>query len=192
MKKQRRRKPLRFLREQPPNREATHQTIRKHRRDEVLFLLGKGYLEKHHVEAADQIEKIWSALSRAAVRLGMTYERRDYDTPKKYHGKTPFDLMTAHEQHIYQHFYKPWAKIVGVRIPSRSSTTWLQLVLDVVVDNYGVATLERAYGLSRGHKVASKYLREGLEHYAKIAGILPPKQHIVGGSLSVPKKVNRC
>lgn len=169
-----------------PNREATSETLKKCRRDEILYLFNRGFLEKHHVEAADEIECIVEALNRASCQLTMLYEPREYDIPKKYHGKTPMDAMTSKEVRLYRTHYLPWRAEMSVKVPARAQITKFDLVMAVIRDNLGVSAVERAYGLPRGNKVVSKHLRAALGKYATIAGIKPPD--IGGRSRNILKK----
>lgn len=163
--------------------EATPETEKKLRRDEVIFLFQKGYIEREHVEAAREIEEIWHAACRSVFRVGMVYEPRDYDIPKKYSGRFPMEAMTDSERRIYRLHYIPWAAEMAAALPAKRHLTQLQLVMDVVADNRHMAAIERLYGIPKGKGLVSKYLRAALGRYAEIAGI-----DVGGRSGFIPKK----
>jgi len=166
------------------NREATPETIRKLRRDELVFLFQRGHLERIHLEAAKEIEEIFHAVSSAVFRAGMKYEPRDYDAPKRYSGSFPTESLCPSERRIYRHNYLPWANEMRGLLPAKRQVTRLQLVIDVVVDNRCVSHIERLYGLPRGKKAVTRHLKDALGRYAEIAGIEP--QHLVDARAPKP------
>jgi hypothetical protein len=65
---------------------------------------------------------------------------------------------------MWEHHYMPWSREVLLEIVSGlSDTRWLQLVLDIVVDNITLRAAKTRYGITHGK--AFGYLVDGLERY---------------------------
>ena len=188
-------KPKKRKRLNPPVEERdkpTEATRYRLRRDQKLRLFQKGVLQRHHMDAADEIERVWMTIEKAASASCMTYEPRLFDIPRKLHGKTPFDHMSEETFRLFRRFFQPWVREMSVRLPARRELTKLSLVYMMVVENLSPYQIERLYGLTRGRRRAGEYLKAALESYARIAGLKPPRPlPIVGGSCPVPAQATK-
>ncbi|MBS4052207.1 MAG: hypothetical protein KGZ69_13515 [Methylomonas sp.] len=184
---------LKFATVQPPNREpvenreATPETLRHFRKDVILRLFERGDLDRHHLDAVDELRRVWNAVDRALFPASRAYERRDYDVPRRYGGLLMAERMREDDYRIWRYRYVSWAAEMGMLLPARRRLIWLQLIREIVVDNLAPGQIEILYGLPRGRRMVSKYLRAGLDKYCRAAGI----RDVVGGSQSVPAKNTR-
>ncbi len=79
--------------------------------------------------------------------------------------------MTEHERHLWQHYYLPWSHELTVEIATGlPGVQWLQLAIDVVVENRTLREVEQLYGLRRGR--AYHFLVAALEKYARRARLV--------------------
>lgn len=130
-----------------------------------MRLYASGKLEYYHLDAAKEIERMWRALGRVMFPSSRGHLPREYNLGKR--NLDPFDRMGLAEVRIWQNRYLPWSKEMGAALLACHRTTKLQLTLDIVLDNYGMRTLEHHYGMRHG--TAPDYLRAALERYAEIA-----------------------
>ncbi len=72
--------------------------------------------------------------------------------------------MSAGERRMWERNYLPWSREVSLEIVSGlGGTRWLQLILDIVVDNMALRAAETRYAIAHGR--AFGYLVDGLERY---------------------------
>jgi hypothetical protein len=145
----------------------TPQTVAKLRRDIVERLRQEGRLSEEQARAAAEVRRVWEAFGR-----GLFPRARELDQPRKPHGGMfvdPVERLTDGEERIWRLRYRPWAREMSVEIVANVvRVSRLQLVLDVVVDNFGVRQVEGWYRLRHGH--ALEHVRSALERYCEIAG----------------------
>lgn len=146
----------------------TPQTVAKLRVDVLKRLLDGGHLREEHVEAAKEIQRVWFALGRGLFprsRWAESLDRVDGTEPFR----DPIDLMNTREERLWRIHYRPWADEVGRLLLGRGgSVSVLQIVLDVVVDNWAPSQLERSYRLRHG--TVRPKLAWALWRYAELAG----------------------
>ena len=125
----------------------TPQTAAKLRRDVLLHLYEKGRLRREHLEAAEEIRRIWQAFSRS---LGATATNPDTLATGRQgaRARQPIEGLTGGEEAIWRNR--------------------LQLVLDIVVDNRSFRQVEGCYRMRHG--AAAAHLQTALHLYARIAG----------------------
>ena len=144
----------------------TPETLIKLRRDVIGRLETKGKLRSEHVRAAKEIRRIWEAFGRGLFP-GIS------DVPRQKHCRSVavdvLDRLNDIEEIIWRTRYRPWAKETSVDIVAGAvRVSRLQLVLDIVVDNYGLRQVEGWYRLRHG--LALGHLRDSLNRYAVLAG----------------------
>lgn len=148
----------------------TPQTAAKLKRDLILHLYEKGRLRREHLEAAEEIRRIWQAFSRS---LGPTAVNIDALATGRQvaQGRQPLEWLSATEEHIWRKRYRPWAReMSNGSCGGTIRVTLFQIVLEIVVDNRSLRRVEGAYRMRHGD--AAKYLEGALTRYAEIAGWL--------------------
>jgi len=74
------------------------------------------------------------------------------------------DRMTQSERYAWEQRYLPWTHDLATEVVSAlPGTRWLQLIIDIVVDNVPLREIETRYGLRHGTALA--YLTNGLDRY---------------------------
>lgn len=152
-----------FPSEAPCNDPPTPQTRRKLRQDVVRRLLERGRLQPHHVEAAEEIRAVHEAVGRGMfpTSQSMMWSGRG---PNQARSRDFLDRMTDAERYAWQHRYLPWTHGMATEIAAGiPGTRWLQLVVDIVVDNATLREIEERYRLRHG--AAQAYLSSGLDRY---------------------------
>jgi hypothetical protein len=143
----------------------TPETRAKLRRDTVRALHEAGRLDDTQLAAALEIRVVLEAVGRGmfptsgfGLTPGVAMQRRP--------GRDFLDRMSAEERRMWQRNYLPWTKAMAVQIAAAlPPVRWLQLVLDIVIDNAGLRDVERRYALRHG--TAADYLRQALEIYGR-------------------------
>jgi hypothetical protein len=147
--------------------EPTAQTVAKLRRDVVERLRQEGRLSEEQARAALEIRRVWEAFGR-----GLFPRTRDLDRPRRPHRgifDDPVERLTDSEERAWRLRYRPWAREMSVEIVAGVvRVSRLQLVLDIVVDNFGIRQVEGWYRLRHGQ--AYDYVRSALARYGEIAG----------------------
>lgn len=146
----------------------TPQTAAKLRRDIVLHLYEKGRLRTEHLEAAEEIRRIWQAFFRS---LGATASNPESLATGRQARQTrqPIEWLTGGEETIWRSRYRPWAReMASLPCGGTVRVTGLQLVLDIVVDNRSLRQIEGFYRMRHG--AAAEHLSTALHLYARIAG----------------------
>ena len=85
----------------------TPETAAKLRQDPILALYIEGFIQSEHLEAYNQIIRIYSAFQRSFLQK-QSLERSG--TAGK---KDPIDRLTAKEAAIWSKCYRPWAEKCG-------------------------------------------------------------------------------
>jgi len=141
----------------------TPQTRARLRCDVVAGLLAKRRLAPRHLEAAVEIRAVLEAVGRGMFPSSAIGDATVAGRSRKA-ARDFLERMTAAERRIWQRRYLPWTRAMALSIAAGlPGVRWLQLVLDVVIDNASLRTVERRYRLRNG--AALDYLREGLERY---------------------------
>jgi hypothetical protein len=146
----------------------TPQTVAKLRRDLMLLLYQKRRLRIEHLQAAEDIRRIWQAFSRS---LGATAVNPDTLATGRQpvQGRQPLDWFTATEEVIWRNRYRPWAREMGSSACGGTiRVTRLQAVLELVVENRSLRQVEGFYRMRHG--AAADHLCAALQRYAEIAG----------------------
>jgi hypothetical protein len=142
----------------------TPETRRKIRRDIVRGLYERGRLHPNQIEAAEEIRMVHEAVGRGMFptsQVLMRWGRR----PVLGASRDFLDRMSETERHAWQHRYLPWTHDLATEIAGgMAGTRWLQLIIDVVVDNAALREVETRYRLRHG--AALEYLVAGLDRYA--------------------------
>lgn len=146
----------------------TRQTAARLRYDVVARLLATGRLSPGHAGAAGEIRLVHEAVGRGMFPTSQppsALGRRSRGAVA-----TDFlDRMTEQERFLWQRRYLPWAGIIGLELAAgMKGTRWLQLIIDIVVDNATPREAEARYRLRHGS--ALDYLRRGLEIYQRCGG----------------------
>lgn len=141
----------------------TPETLSNLRHDVVGRLVERGRLHRVHAEAAEEIRTVAEAVGRGmyprALPADWTGRPLDGRFPRDF-----LDRMTARERRLWQHRYLPWTRELSRDGDSElPGARWLQLVLDIVIENCGLRRAERRNGLRHG--AALGYLAVGLERY---------------------------
>ena len=141
----------------------TPETLRKLQQDVVVELVREGSLRPHHQDAALEIRAVHEAVGRGmfarsscdptAGSSGRAYGPRDFT-----------QRMSARERRLWETRYLPWSRDMALAVVAGlPGTRWMQLAIDIVVDNHAVGTVEERYRLSPG--TAIRYLAEALDRY---------------------------
>lgn len=153
----------RAARSRPQPIPPTPETLRKRRYDVIAGLLARRRISHEQAEAAGEIRRVLEAVGRGMFPTAQTMA---------FTGKAPrvrtwrdfIDRMSARERRAWERHYIPWTREMSLEIAAGlGGTRWLQLVLDIVVDNCGLRETEQRYGLRHG--TAIEYLIQGLERY---------------------------
>lgn len=145
----------------------TPETVAKLRVDIVVRLRDDGRLTPEECEAALEIRRIWEVLGRALFPSSGGLDRMRQ--PQQATTFDPILRMTAEEERAWRLRYRPWASEMSVEIVAGMiRVSRLQLVLDVVIDNYGFRQVEGWYRLRHGHALV--HVRAALKRYCEIAG----------------------
>lgn len=128
----------------------------------------QGRIRREHLDAAEEIRRIWQAFSRglgptAVNPIALALPSRSVRTPFQ-----PVELLSASEEAIWRHRYAPWAKHAAQTGCGGSGVTSLRLVLELAVENRSLRQTEDLFRLRHG--AAVDHLRDGLQCYAVIAG----------------------
>ncbi len=143
----------------------TPETLRKLQPDVVVELVREGCLRPHHQDAALEIRSVHEAVGR-----GM-FARSSCDPATgasgRAHGPRDFtQRMSARERRLWEARYLPWSRDMALAVVAGlPGTRWMQLVIDIVVDNHAVGTVEERYRLNPG--TAIRYLVEALDRYGR-------------------------
>jgi len=163
MARTRRSRLKRSVRMGPARVAPTPETAARRRHDVIAQLAARGRIEPHQAHAAEEIRHVLEAVGR-----GMFPTAR----PTAWTGKAPrhrnwrdfIDRMSKAERRAWERHYIPWTREMSCRIVAgMPGTRWLQLVLDIVVDNAGLRETEARYQLRHGRAI--EYLIQGLERY---------------------------
>ncbi|MEE8332749.1 MAG: hypothetical protein V3R85_02790 [Alphaproteobacteria bacterium] len=135
------------------------------RHDVVARLLATGRLLPSDADAVEEIRTVHEAVGRGMFPTAQpvsTTGRR----PRGALATDFLDRMSEHERFMWQRHYLPWTRALELEIAAGlKGTRWLQLVIDIVVDNATPREVEARYRLRHGRGI--EYLRRGLEIYLR-------------------------
>lgn len=143
---------------------ATAATLRNLERPVIDRLLAQGKLTADHHRAATQIERVYLEITRHLMAKGSRYDREIGGGSST--GFIP-NIFTCG----YQDRFKPWAD-EEARC-TFAGTNRFDLVLKMVVDNYGPTQLEQMCGSDR--RTVLNAIRVSLQRFAEIAGWVQPE-----------------
>lgn len=143
--------------------EPTPQTVEKLRRDVIAGLFARRRILPHHAAAAEEIRGVHEAVGRGMFPTAQVVAGTG-SGPGRRRARDFLDRMSEHERDLWQRRYLPWTRALAVEIAAGlPGTRWLQLVIDIVVDNATLREVESRYRLRHG--TARAYLVRGLELY---------------------------
>jgi hypothetical protein len=142
---------------------ATAETLAKLRHDVVGRLVARGRLHRVHADAAEEIRTVVEAVGRGmcptAQPTAWTGRSSGYRGPRDF-----LDRMSPEERRLWQFHYLPWTRdLTQAGDAVLPGGRWLELVLEIVVENGGLRRAERRHGLRHGSALG--YLATGLERY---------------------------
>jgi hypothetical protein len=143
----------------------TAQTAAKLRQDVIARLLARRRILPHHAAAAEEIRAVHEAVGRGMfpTSQALLWSGRG---PNRRRARDFLDRMTGRERNAWERRYLPWTHAMATEIVGGlPGTRWLQLVVDIVVDNTTLRQVESRYRLRHG--TALVYLTRGLEHYGR-------------------------
>ena len=143
----------------------TAQTVAKLRQDVIARLLARRRILPHHAEAAGEIRAVHEAVGRGMFPTSQSLPWSGRGANRR-RARDFLDRMTERERHAWERRYLPWTRAIATEIVGGlPGTRWLQLVIDIVVDNATLRQVESRYRLRHG--TALVYLSRGLEHYGR-------------------------
>ena len=146
----------------------TKQTVARLRRDQIQHLHEKGRLQTPHLEAAEEIRRLWQAFSRSLGPAAVNYSNLALSSRRK----TPYipaNWLNEREEIAWRNRYRPWARETAViKCGGVLPANRLQIVLEIVVENSGLRQVEGEYRMRHG--AAFEHLRAGLHRYAELSG----------------------
>ena len=141
----------------------TPQTASKLRQDVIARLLARGRLWPHHLDAAHEIRTVHEAVGRGMFPTAQSLIWSGRVSSRR-HGRDFLDRMSQAERYAWERHYLPWSHAMATEIAAGiPGTRWLQLVVDVVVDNSTLREVETRYNLRHG--TACSYLARALARY---------------------------
>jgi hypothetical protein len=184
----------------------TPETVAKLRTDTVQRLHRQGRLTIEQLQAAEEIRRVWQAVGRGLFPTAARLEgvrRAAAGQPRD-----PIDRMSDGEERAFRRRYRPWAREMERAPVARSATagrmtagvaagggagrglSCLQLVYDMVIDNYGPRQVEQMHRLRHG--LAMQGLRLALQRYAEIAEWVRPPRTEREGAVSAGRQIARA
>ena len=153
------------------NLSPTPQTERKLRQDTIVSLLATGDLSSDHVRVAEEIREVFETVSRGMFPASSWRAETNQGSHKRL--RMDFvDRMSEKETILWERCYLPWTRQLSCEIASGiPGTRWLQMVVDIVVENEPLHAIEQKYRLGRG--MALGFLVNGLDRYLAIRRELP-------------------
>jgi len=131
----------------------------------IRHLFRKGVLDNNHVAAAEEIEKVFEAVSAGyfpkSPRLNGPTSMKD---PGGYYQRLPASMLDG-----FQLNYRPWAEETGT-IRITPEVTVLGATLHAVVDGWRLRDIERLCEKAQGHGYAGAMLQDSLDRYVEHAG----------------------
>ncbi|NKB19730.1 MAG: hypothetical protein GKS01_04210 [Alphaproteobacteria bacterium] len=149
----------------------TPQTERKLRQDTIVSLLAVGDISSDHVRAAEEIRTVFETVSRGMFPASSWRSETNQGSNKRQ--RMDFiDRMSDREAVLWQRCYLPWTRQLSCEVASGiPGTRWLQMVIDVVVENESLEVIEQKYRLGGG--MALGFLVSGLDKYMAIRCEIP-------------------
>lgn len=146
----------------------TPETKAKLRHDVLHRLAREGRLDAQHIMAAEEIRGAWEAIGRGLFPTARQLHMPRLPTASRAYLQ-PFERMSNTEERTWRLRYRPWADEMSIEIVSPTTrTTRLQLVHDVIIDNFGLRAIEDLYRLKHGR--ALLHIRAALDRYCQFAG----------------------
>lgn len=137
------------------------------RYDVVGRLQRRGRISAHHLDRAEEIRSVHEAVGRGMFPTAQSTMR--WGSVRRRRGARDFlDRMTQSERYAWEHHYLPWTRDLATEVAAGiPGTRWLQLIIDIVVDNVPLREIETRYRLRHGTALA--YLTNGLDRYNRQA-----------------------
>lgn len=154
----------RLLEEQRRQRDPAHfgpptpELVRQHRKSSFARLCDAGKVTGEMMQAAQEIEAVYMALTRGLLARAQTYERTDPSARKD----MPLAIALA-----FRDRYKPWADLLSAR-KKRGGPPALEIVTEIVIHQGWLREEDQARGWRRD--TAKRILLRALLEYAVMAG----------------------
>lgn len=143
----------------------TPETAAKLRGDVILSLVKTGALSASHLDAALEIRTVHAAVGRAMFPR-MADVARTGPSQRDFGPREIARSMSSAERRAWETRYLPWSHAMAVAVAAGlPGTRWLQLVIDIAVDNATPEEVETRYRLTPG--AAVRFLAEGLGRYGQ-------------------------
>ncbi|MBT5051403.1 MAG: hypothetical protein HOM58_23110 [Rhodospirillaceae bacterium] len=141
----------------------TPETVAKLRYDVIARLRDHGRISARHLEIAEEIRSVHEAVGRGLFPTAQSVRWHGGSGGRRGGGEF-FDRMTQSERYAWERRYLPWTHDLATEIAAgMAGTRWLQLIIDIVVDNLSLRDVETRYQLRHGTAIA--YLTNGLDRY---------------------------
>ena len=133
--------------------------------DVIAQLRARGRITQRHLGIIEEIRLVHEAIGRGMFPTVLSDRPRS--RPGTRHNTRDFlDRMTDAERDAWERRYLPWSRELSTEVAAGlPGTRWLQLILDIVIDNVSLRYIERRYRLRNG--TAFAYLLNGLERYPR-------------------------
>lgn len=145
---------------------GTMEMAAKLRSDVVEKLVDAGRLHAGHAQAASEIEEVHYGWTRSTVKVA-SFEPRIASSPQSGTDGDQISRLTRREARLWSSFYAPWSREIGGMM--YAGYTHLELVLIMLIDNYGPRQIEEMLRLRHGS--AFPMLRHALTRYCDVANI---------------------
>lgn len=142
---------------------STPETAAKLRYDVIARLESRGRISTRYLDIVEEIRSVHEAVGRGMFPTAQTV--RPWGGTRGRRGASDFfDRMTQAERHAWEHRYLPWTHDLATEVVAGlPGTRWLQLIIDIIIDNVPLREIETRYRLRHGTAVA--YLTNGLDRY---------------------------
>lgn len=135
------------------------------RYDVLRRITAKGHIDNLQATAAEQILDIQQTL-QTLVWPRTIFTRLTFEKPSGGTSTAPIEGMPEALRRAWSHTYIPWANGEGEVIVGTS--TRLDLVWSVVIDNNPLSAVERRHKIRHGSSLG--HLRDSLGRYVEVAG----------------------
>jgi hypothetical protein len=141
----------------------TPETVAKRQIDAVSKLLAEGRIGEEELRAADEIERVFTAVS-----AGLFAKARVLDGMAGGSGSGRRPEMAAWLARAYRDHFKPWADRLERLNRDEKHPPLLAITIASLIDGHGLRQIERAEALQNG--TAGRAIAVALELYATMAG----------------------
>ncbi|MBI1773776.1 MAG: hypothetical protein HYR63_00380 [Proteobacteria bacterium] len=158
----------------------TPETVAKRQVDAVSKLLAEGRIGEEELRAADEIERVFTAVS-----AGLFARARALDEAAKAPGSGKRPEMAAWLARAYRDNYKPWADRLGRLHREEKYPPILAITIASHINGDGLRNIERSLHLQNG--TAARAIAVALELYAVMAGWRTPRRMLIQCTAALPR-----